>query len=66
MPLELTTQSKPETVSPPKRGGLPRWLPQEGVGDRDRMLFTERLALLLETGVSLNQALAALRKQSDK
>ena len=34
------------------------------VGSRERMLFTERLALLLETGVSLHEALKGLRDQT--
>lgn len=36
------------------------------VGSADRMLFTERLALLLETGVPLHAALRALQEQADK
>lgn len=35
------------------------------VGVRERMLFTERLALLLETGVSLHAGLKSLREQTD-
>ena len=34
------------------------------IGMRDRMMFTERLALLLETGVSLHEGLTAMREQS--
>lgn len=34
------------------------------IGVTDRMLFTERLALLLETGVSLHEALKGLRAQA--
>ncbi|WP_313174363.1 type II secretion system F family protein [Massilia sp.] len=36
------------------------------IGSADRMLFTERLVLLLETGVALHDALRALHEQSDK
>jgi len=36
------------------------------IGSADRMLFTERLALLLETGVPLHDALLALREQAGK
>ncbi|WP_288380610.1 type II secretion system F family protein [uncultured Massilia sp.] len=36
------------------------------IGAAERMLFTERLALLLETGVALHDALRALHEQSDK
>jgi type II secretory pathway component PulF len=45
-----------------------RWLtPSEGrIGSADRMLFTERLALLLETGVALHDALQVLQEQAAK
>lgn len=36
------------------------------IGSADRMLFTERLVLLLETGVALHDALQALHQQTDK
>jgi len=36
------------------------------IGASERMLFTERLALLLETGVALHDALGVLHEQSDK
>ncbi|HBI70577.1 MAG TPA: hypothetical protein DDZ22_16715 [Massilia sp.] len=36
------------------------------IGSADRVLFTERLVLLLETGVALHDALRALHEQSDK
>jgi type II secretory pathway component PulF len=36
------------------------------IGPADRMLFTERLALLLETGVALHDALRALQEQTEK
>ena len=42
-----------------KLGGRPLGVP-------DRMLFTERLALLLETGVPLHSALQSLHEQSDQ
>lgn len=45
----------------------PAWrFTQERIGGADRMLFTERLALLLETGVPLHDALGALRDQTVK
>jgi type II secretory pathway component PulF len=67
MPLELTAKPARPADDSKRLERLKNILPQEGgLRDRDRMLFTERLALLLETGVSLNQALAALKKQSDK
>jgi len=36
-----------------------------GIGVGERMLFTERLALLLDTGVSLLEALKAMQAQTD-
>ncbi len=36
------------------------------IGSADRMLFTERLVLLLETGVALHDALRSLHEQTDK
>lgn len=45
----------------------PRWrLRAGGIGPADRMLLTERLALLLETGVALHGALRVLRDQAAK
>ena len=37
-----------------------------GIGVNERMLFTERLALLLDTGVSLLEALKAMQSQTDE
>lgn len=53
-------------------GGRPRaraqWLTlrDDRIGSADRMLFTERLALLLETGVPLHAALRSLHDQASK
>ncbi len=68
MPLDVTARREKPASSNTQLASLKNILPSDGGGlrDRDRMLFTERLALLLETGVSLNQALVALKKQSDK
>lgn len=46
----------------------PAWLRpfDERIGSADRMLLTERLVLLLETGVALHDALQALHLQTDK
>jgi type II secretory pathway component PulF len=48
--------------------GKPAWLTlgEDRIGSADRMLFTERLALLLETGVPLHAALRALHDQTTK
>lgn len=62
MPLELhETGAAPKTVS--QRMGGTTWL-QARVTSSDRMFFTEQLALLLETGVSLHNALSALAEQT--
>jgi type II secretory pathway component PulF len=45
----------------------PAWLTTEArIGSADRMLFTERLTLLLETGVALHDALQSLHAQAGK
>ncbi|WP_198117458.1 type II secretion system F family protein [Massilia rhizosphaerae] len=44
---------------------LPPWL-QWRPGTPERMLLTERLALLLDTGVSLHRALCVLRDQAER
>jgi type II secretory pathway component PulF len=45
----------------------PAWLAAGArIGSADRMLFTERLTLLLETGVALHDALSSLHAQTDK
>jgi type II secretory pathway component PulF len=38
---------------------------KRSLGAAERMIFTERLALLLETGVSLAEAIKVLRRQTD-
>lgn len=63
MPIEidLTAAAAPTSSAPTpwyKLGSRP-------LGVRDRMLFTERLALLLETGVPLHTALQSLFEQSE-
>ena len=40
-------------------------LPSRAIGVNERMVFTEQLALLLDTGVSIHEALKALRQQSE-
>ncbi|WP_165390894.1 type II secretion system F family protein [Pseudoduganella lutea] len=61
MPIEL---------DPPVSTGQPRatlriTLGERAPGVRERVLFTERLALLLETGVPLHAALQSLLQQTD-
>ncbi|MFK8017939.1 MAG: type II secretion system F family protein [Gammaproteobacteria bacterium] len=62
MPIEL--QDVVESSGTHKaRLETPKWL-QPGVSASDRIFFTEQLALMLETGVSLHNALAALAEQT--
>lgn len=42
------------------------WLTQKRVGIEDRVVFTERLALLLQTGVSLLEALTVMQHQTEQ
>jgi type II secretory pathway component PulF len=46
----------------------PAWTLTSGerIGSADRVMFTERLTLLLETGVPLHDALRALHEQAGK
>ena len=58
-------------AAPPKAGQLRRLLnaklrlPSRAIGVNERMVFTEQLALLLDTGVSIHEALKSLRQQSE-
>ena len=65
MAIELKTsppQPVPGTVSPP----LPAFkLPTRAVSSKDRAFFTERLALLLDTGNPLHTSLNLLIQQTD-
>jgi type II secretory pathway component PulF len=64
MPLELDEHDDSVPALPKAKGGAPAWLPRARIGSAERMLFTERLALLLETGVPLHGALRGLQEQS--
>ncbi len=63
MPLEL---DEADGAAVPLKPGsaAPSWKPRARIGSADRMLFTERLALLLETGVPLHGALRVLHEQA--
>jgi len=58
-------QAAAATAKPAPKRALP-FARDARIGSADRMLFTERLVLLLETGVALHDALHALHEQSDK
>src|SRR5689334_25152082 len=71
MPLELTPAEPRQPKRAPAAGSW--WsrlnsveLTRARISRQDRMLFTERLELLLETGVTLLEALEVLHKQTDQ
>lgn len=66
MAIEIPSPTAAPTPAPTLAGALRLLQWRSGrVGVRERMLFTERLALLLETGVSLHAGLKSLREQTD-
>jgi type II secretory pathway component PulF len=67
MPIEFDLPADvPASTSPGAAAGIWQRLNRRPLGVRDRMLFTERLALLLETGVPLHTALQSLHDQSEQ
>jgi type II secretory pathway component PulF len=67
MPIELDASGPADaakTGSPAPAAGW-RTIGQRAPGMRERALFTERLALLLETGVPLHTALQSLHDQTE-
>lgn len=67
MAFELKQQAQviPQKTHAPPFSGLKINLRSRRVSAQERMLFTERLALLLDTGVSLVEALNAMKAQSE-
>ena len=66
MPLELDTPVVARTGAAPAAARRPfAGLGERAPGLRERALFTERLALLLETGVPLHAALQSLLEQTE-
>lgn len=68
MAIDLSTPAaRPAATRPPTFATARRLLQTRTgrIGVRERMMFTERLALLLETGVSLHAALKGLAGQTD-
>lgn len=73
MPIELealkpsdppATEQSTSGSSQPRHSALQSFLAQgKKVGDRERQFFTEQLALMLETGATLQQAIGTLRLQ---
>jgi type II secretory pathway component PulF len=66
MPIELDAFSAPPSaVANAPRTAARRTFGQRAPGMRERAMFTERLALLLETGVPLHAALQSLQGQTE-
>ena len=72
MPIELEAlrtndaqkAARPSSSVAQDAKSMPSWLVRgQKVSDRDRQFFTEQLALMLETGATLQQAIATLRLQ---
>ena len=75
MPIELEARrERAATPTVTEKGGslsasinkveLPAWIsPGQSVGNKERRFFTEQLALLLETGATLQQGIATLSQQ---
>ncbi|TWI69751.1 general secretion pathway protein F/type IV pilus assembly protein PilC [Pseudoduganella lurida] len=66
MPLELDEPDTAVATAAPARAGWRAALTAKPLGVKERVLFTERLALLLETGVPLHAALQSLHQQSEQ
>ncbi|MCP4407742.1 MAG: type II secretion system F family protein [Gammaproteobacteria bacterium] len=65
MAIDIGNQSA-ASASPKVLTGLTKGLnKRHRVGSKDRKFFTERLTLLLQTGVNLHAALQSLKKQTD-
>jgi type II secretory pathway component PulF len=67
MAFEISqTPAAPSTTGAGQlRGLLKLRLLSRAIGTDERMIFTEQLALLLDTGVSIHEALKALKQQSE-
>ncbi len=65
--IRQTLAEAPKTGAAQLRGLLNAnlRLPSQAIGVNERMVFTEQLALLLDTGVSIHEALKALKQQSE-
>lgn len=65
MAIELRASGSPAAKPQKKEIGLSALFGETKISSKDRMFFTERLALLLETGNSIHPSLEALREQTD-
>ncbi len=67
MPIELhQVVNEQETKLPAKPAATRLLLRRTGISPNDRRFFTEQLALMLETGANLHQALLMLREQNQQ
>lgn len=74
MAIEIKAQKATAPASKPVRAAAPLWsrlnvnidLGSGGPGLKERLLFVERLELLLETGVSLLEALKVMQLQTEE
>ncbi len=67
MPIELNEIVDKQETSPPAIAALTRLLSlRSKVSSNDRRFFTEQLALMLETGANLHQALKMLQEQNQQ
>ncbi len=67
MPIELNEIDDKQETSPPAIAALTRLLSlRSKVSSNDRRFFTEQLALMLETGANLHQALKMLQEQNQQ
>jgi type II secretory pathway component PulF len=67
VPIELhQVVNEQETKLPAKPAATRILLRRSGISPNDRRFFTEQLALMLETGANLHQALLMLREQNQQ
>ncbi len=66
MPIQLPAMSPVAREKPKRRSLSEIKIGKQGVTGKDRMFFTERLALLLETGNALHISLDVLAKQPEQ
>jgi len=64
MAIDLHSQARAAPRQAPLQALLATLRAGRGISAQDRMLFTERLALLLQTGMALHTALDVLRQQT--
>ena len=61
--MAINTKKKIQNKPKGKKAPIAKWWVSKQISDKDRKFFTAQLALLLETGTSMQLSLQALRKQ---